>query len=334
MGNRLAIIAFLLFTPFLANAQDNTSKEWLALILVAAEEGNQLAQSRICEHFGNISAGNPPEKYVEWCETAVSAGDVGAITSYASRLEYGVFPVKKDEKKALALYQKAAEQGDTWAHTRLGFYYATGTVVQQDEGKSCNHYQVGAKDYPVAQEGLGTCYEDGAPGFSKDIKKAILYYEQAVSGEYIAAWAHYRLGYIYFFGAGIEKNPRLAAYYLIKSASQKSGDLPGAGFFILGLIFEGGEGMEKSEEGAFNMYMEGAKKGHAASQNKVGAKYADGIGTKKDIARALMWFTIAAANDFNDAAENRDKAEKLLKPAEIKRAKKLAKEWLEKHPSN
>lgn len=310
---------------------EKAARTWLEK---SAEAGNLYAQTIICNHFvGGFRVGTLPAKYVEWCEAAVAAGNASAMSNYANRLENGV-GVIEDVKRAVALYQKAAEKGDTWAHYRLGFYYGAGTVLPLDAGKSCKHYQEGAKDYRGAQEGLATCYDDGAPGFPKDIKKAISYYEQATSGKYSANFSHYRLGYLYYFGAGTERNTRLAAKYLIRGATQKPGRLPRAGFYILGLMYEEGDGVPKNDGDAFSNYMKGAEAGHLGSQNKVGAKYAEGKGVAKDINRALMWFTIAAANGFKDAAENRDKAEKLLKPMEISRAQKLAKEWLEKHPSD
>ncbi len=314
-------------------ADDAKFKEALARSIAAAEAGNVDEQIRLCDYYGSWLVGKPPAQYAEWCEAAVAAGNVSAVSDYAYRLEYG-FGVTEDVNRAVALYQKAAEKGDTWANARLGSLYAVGRVLPKDEGKSCKHYQVGAKEHPIAQEGLATCYDDGAPGFPKDIKKAISYYEQAISGQYAANFSHYRLGYLYFFGTGVEKNARLAAKFLIKGATQEHNRLPSAGYFILGLMYEDGDGVSKNEEDAFANYMKGAEAGHSGSQNKVGAKYAEGKGVAKDINRALVWFTIAAANGFKDAAENRDKAEKLLKPTEIKRAQKLAKDWLEKHPSN
>jgi TPR repeat protein len=255
------------------------------------------------------------------------------MVNYAQRFEYGL-GVTEDMGKAVALYQKAAEKGNTFANLRLGMFYGLGNELP-DRGKSCKHYMVGAKEYSYAQQALAACYEEGVPGFPKDIKKAVSYYEQAASAQIPYLLSHYKLGYLYFFGIGIEKNARLAAKFLIKGATapQTFVPLPSAGYYILGLMYEDGDGVTKSDEDAFTNYMKGAEAGHPASQNKVGAKYAEGKGVTKDVNRALMWFTIAAANGFKDAAENRDKAEKLLKPAEIKRTQKLAKDWLEKHPT-
>ena len=51
-----------------------------------------------------------------------------------------------------------------------------------------------------------------------------------------------------------------------------------------------------------------ADQGRADTQSSLGAMYADGEGVPQDFVRALMWFTLSAAQDHKDAIENRDKA--------------------------
>ena len=45
-----------------------------------------------------------------------------------------------------------------------------------------------------------------------------------------------------------------------------------------------------------------------------------------------MWFNIAAALGDKEAKENRDIVAKKMTPADISKAQKLAREWMEKHP--
>jgi len=47
---------------------------------------------------------------------------------------------KKDYKKAVALYQKAADQGDVSAQTKLGVMYANGLGVRQNTSKAKELY--------------------------------------------------------------------------------------------------------------------------------------------------------------------------------------------------
>jgi TPR repeat protein len=55
--------------------------------------------------------------------------------------------------------------------------------------------------------------------------------------------------------------------------------------------------------------------------------YAQGQGVPQDYVRAHMWFNLLAAQGYKGASENRDKAARLMTPAQIAEAQKLAREW-------
>lgn len=330
---KVVTFLFLALTAMRGTCAEESVEDQFAAVSKAAEAGNTDAQSVLCAYWMQFDVlGKRPPNIVDWCEVAVEKGDIEAVSNYATALELGFTSsgVQQNVKKAVELYKWAAEKGDEWSHNKLGEHYATGEYLAKDDGKSCFHYEKASGRYPRSQEMLGSCYDEGAPGYPKDVKKAVQLYEKAITGRYVANWAHYRLGYLYYFGEGVEKNSRAAARVLSKGANQKYGQLPSPGFYILGLIFENGDGEAKNDDEAFKYFMRGAERNHAASQNTVGTKYAEGKGVAKDMVKALMWFTISAANGYKNAADNRDKAETLLKPAEVKRAQKQAKEWLDR----
>jgi len=60
--------------------------------------------------------------------------------------------------------------------------------------------------------------------------------------------------------------------------------------------------------------------------------YANGEGVLKDYAYAHMLWNLAAAQGNRNARNNRNKVEKLMTPAEIAKAQRLAREWVAKHP--
>ena len=62
---------------------------------------------------------------------------------------------KKDYKKAVALYQKAADQGDVSAQYNLGLMYDKGKGVKQDDFKAAD------QGYTDAQYSLGVMYDNG-----------------------------------------------------------------------------------------------------------------------------------------------------------------------------
>ncbi len=72
--------------------------------------------------------------------------------------------------------------------------------------------------------------------------------------------------------------------------------------------------------------------GNAAAQSNLGTLYGEGQGVPQDYVLAHMWFSLAAAEGNENAVQNRDLAEKRMTPAEMSKAERLAREWLEKHP--
>jgi hypothetical protein len=79
-------------------------------------------------------------------------------------------------------------------------------------------------------------------------------------------------------------------------------------------------------------YRRAAEQGHAGAQSNLGAIYGEGQGVPQDYVLAHMWFSLAAAEGNEKAVQNRDLAEKRMTPAEMSKAERLAREWLEKHP--
>jgi len=87
--------------------------------------------------------------------------------------------VTKDYPKAVAWFQKSANQENTDAQNNLGWMYLNGLGVMQDFSKAKEWFQKAADyPYPPAQFYLGVMYENGY-GMSKDYEKAIEWYQKA-----------------------------------------------------------------------------------------------------------------------------------------------------------
>ena len=82
---------------------------------------------------------------------------------------------------------------------------------------------------------------------------------------------------------------------------------------------------------ALKEYRPLAEQGHAAAQYNLGLMYANGKGVPQDYVQAHMWFNIAAAQDNENAREQRDIVAKRITPAQVAEAQALAREWMEKH---
>jgi uncharacterized protein len=70
-----------------------------------------------------------------------------------------------------------------------------------------------------------------------------------------------------------------------------------------------------------------ADQGDAFAQSNLAALYYRGEGVPQDKVHAYMWFDLAAAQGNQNAVRNRDAAARLMTPAQIAEAKKLAREW-------
>jgi TPR repeat protein len=62
--------------------------------------------------------------------------------------------------------------------------------------------------------------------------------------------------------------------------------------------------------------------------------YLNGWGVPKDYVLAHMWWNLAAAQGDEEAVKNRDIAAGMMTPAQIAKAQRLAREWLEAHPAH
>ena len=67
-----------------------------------------------------------------------------------------------------------------------------------------------------------------------------------------------------------------------------------------------------------------AEQGEALAQHNLGVSYVNGEGVLKDSVLAHMWINIAGANGNEQAREQRDKLERDMSRAEIRRATELA----------
>lgn len=102
--------------------------------------------------------------------------------------------------------------------------------------------------------------------------------------------------------------------------------------FILGSMYENGEGVAQDYKEAMKWYQKAAEQGDADAQYGLGKMYADGSGVAQDYVMSHMWFDIAAEQTYRDASNMRDSVAKIMTPQQIQEAQNLAKEWITEHP--
>ena len=95
----------------------------------------------------------------------------------------------------------------------------------------------------------------------------------------------------------------------------------------LGLMYANGQGVPQNNAEAAKWYRLAAVQGYARAQYNLGVMYANGQGVPEDNVQAHKWFNLAGAGGDEDGRKNRDIVAKVMTPAQIAEAQRLASEW-------
>jgi len=139
--------------------------------------------------------------------------------------------------------------------------------------------------------------------------------------------AQYNLGLMYDKGHGVAQDYKEAMKWYRKAAEQ--GDAYAQ--YYLGFMYRDGHGVIQDYKEMLKWYRKAAEQGHAAAQITLGYMYRDGHGVAQDYVQAHKWFNIASANGNKSGSENRNRIEKQMTSADISKAQKLAREWMQNH---
>ena len=311
-----------------------TKDEAMALKLFrkAAEKGNTFAQYRLGLIY-ELGIGVAKSQR-EACESYRSAG-VGGHSQGLVQTGYcysqGIFGAdNKAYNQAFAVdwFRQAADKGNPIGQYELAHAYEFGIGLEKDEKKAVELYRKAANQNDSdAQRRLGICY-DYAKGVKKDNYEAVKWYQK--SADQGNRFAQTDLGFKLMAGEGVVKDVSAAAASFRKSAEQNYN----IGQHMLATMYEDGLGVARDYELAVMWFQKAAELGYAESQNKLGVKLAEGNGAPKNMVEALKWFTISAAAGNEKAVDNRDKAEKVMKPVDVKKAQALAAAWMKKNKAN
>ena len=140
--------------------------------------------------------------------------------------------------------------------------------------------------------------------------------------------AQIKLGLMYLRGDGVPQNDGEALKWYRLAADQGNAYAQAN----LGLMYHVGQGVPQNHDEAAKWFWLAANRGVASAQALLGFMYADGQGVPQDYVRAHMWFSLSAAQGGQVAAIERDSIAKLMTPAQIAEAQKLAREWQPKRP--
>ena len=102
--------------------------------------------------------------------------------------------------------------------------------------------------------------------------------------------------------------------------------------FILGYMYDNGEGVPEDDVEAVRWYRLAAEQGYASAQYNLGYMYANGEGVPEDYVLAYMWWNLAAAQGVEDARGNKDLVEQEMTREQIAEGQRLSREWIAAHP--
>jgi len=143
------------------------------------------------------------------------------------------------------------------------------------------------------------------------------------------AEAQYRLGLMYKFGWGAERDLKTAANWLRRAADQQHAEAQAE----LGVLYKLGRGVEGDAAEAARWFRRAADSGVGIAQLNLARAYKDGAGVNKDFAEAYAWFTIAAGNGYADGMSYRARIAGDMSEAEVKNGERLAAERNKTIPS-
>ena len=101
--------------------------------------------------------------------------------------------------------------------------------------------------------------------------------------------------------------------------------------YNVGFMYEEGRGVPQDLVESAKWYSKAAGQGYVDAQRSLGLKYEFGLGVPQDYVLAHMWYNLAAAGGDRPSAKARNTLAKRITPAQIAKAKKLAREWMAKH---
>lgn len=277
----------------------------------------------------------------DWRQTLTSMHDFAQQGDAMAQVYMGLAhmngkgAIPKNQKEALAWFEKSAAQHCAWGQFYVGFFHMVGRgPCSKDERLALSWFERAAQEQHVgAILAIGTFYKYGRAGLTKELRRALEYFHIAAdAGD---PEAQCQLGVFTEKGwGGVPKNCLAAAEWFLHSAQQGFApamyllacDLlvrPGnnrkraenemeakvwleraaaekyaAAEYSLGLLYEQGRcGCEKSHEAAFTWFLKSADHGDPLAQLKVGIYYFEGrTGVIVDYESARAWFEKCFSN--------------------------------------
>ncbi len=190
----------------------------------------------------------------------------------------------KSYQEAFYLVVPEAENGDPKAQALLGYMYARGLGLPQDNEKALYWYDKAAnQNYPLAHFALGYMHSLGH-GLPQSYEKAIIWYKKAAENGFTKA--NTKLGLFYERGKGTQQNFMIAKKYFYQAAQQNDEQAQ----FHLAMYYVHGIETPQDYNQAIYWLEKSAKQGSDCAQNQLGILYLTDEGMPKNMQKSYYWF--------------------------------------------
>jgi localization factor PodJL len=163
-------------------------------------------------------------------------------------------------------------------------------------------------------------YADGR-GVSKDLKKAISWYQKAAEAGF--APAQFRIGSYYEKGIGVERSAQKAKELYQLAAEQGNA----SAMHNLAVLYAMGAAGPTDNDSAAKWFVKAAELGVKDSQFNLGILAAKGLGVPQNLEESYKWFALAAKAGDKDAAGKRDEIANALRPEQLQKARATTELW-------
>ena len=222
-------------------------------------------------------------------------------TALAADLQKGIDAYNaNDYITAFPILTPFAEAGNAEAQQALGWMYANGKGVAQNDAEAVKWWRLAAEaGHASAQNNLGLMYKNGW-GVAQDDVEAVKWYRRAAeAGNGVA---QYSLGWMYANGKGVAQNDAEAVKWWRLAAEAGHA----AAQYNLGLMFHNGRGVRQNDAEAVKWWRLAAEAGDAEAQYSLGLMYYNGRGVEQNYGEAIKWYSLAAEQGNASAQNNLD----------------------------
>ena len=226
----------------------------------------------------------------EWLAKAIEKENVDAYLALGDFEEV----VKKDDKAALAQYQKGAEAGQAACMLKLAEFLKAGRgELEKSEEKALEWFKkAGQAGNPLGHVQAAAILLGG-----EGLKVVEGYAHLVAAGESGLADIQNEIGLLYLAGRLGVRDATAAAGWFGRAAT--AGYPQGA--HNLGTLYEQGLGVPQNLNNAGRLYLQAAKAGHPQATTALGRLHARGAGVSQDLAKAWALFSIAVERGDEDA---------------------------------